>query len=135
MSQKCAVTFFLSFYLGQNKVCGNMLPHTQKSFCGRTDKNEHSSTGAKVAYNCFSDLHVFFRVSNKKKVFCRGPVCECSLTNVDFLDNAKKRRAVHLKFLVLLKKFVERHGLQFGVASKMRDFIRRNICLNDSQVN
>ena len=79
--------------------------------------------------------YMSFFGSQIKKVFCRGPVCECSLTNVDFLDNAKKQRAVHLKFLVLLKKFVERHGLQFGVASKMRDFIRRNICLNDSQVN
>ena len=46
-----------------------MLPHTQKSFCGQMDKNEHSSTGAKVAYNCFSDLYFFFRVSNKKKCF------------------------------------------------------------------
>ena len=112
-----------------------MLPHTQKSFCGQTDKNEHSSTGAKVAYNCFSDLHFFFWVSNQKKVFCRGPVCEISSTNVDLLGNAKKGRAVHLKFLVLLKKLVERRGLRFGVASKMRDFIRRNSCLNDSQVS
>ena len=43
---------------------------------GQTNKNEDSSTRAKIAYNCFSNLHVFFRVSNpKKKVFSRGPVC------------------------------------------------------------
>ena len=46
------------------------------AICGQTNKNEYSSTSAKVAQNCFSNLYVFFRVSNPKKVFSRGPVCE-----------------------------------------------------------
>ena len=43
--------------------------------CGQTNKNEYSSASAKIALNRFSNLHVFFRVSNPKKVFSRGPVC------------------------------------------------------------
>ena len=39
---------------------------------GQTKKNEYSSTGAKVAKNCFSDLYVFSQFSNPKKVFFSG---------------------------------------------------------------
>ena len=63
----------------------------------------------------------------------RGPVCEPFRTNIGLSANDKKWRAGHLKFLVRLKKLVETRGVRFGVASKMRNFIRRNICLDESQ--
>ena len=62
----------------------------------------------------------------------RGPVCEVFLTNVNLSGKDKKIRAGHLKFLVRLKKLLETHGVRGGVSSKMRNFIRRNICLDES---
>ena len=55
------------------------------------------------------------------------------LTNVNFSGNDNKSRAGHLKFLVRLEKLLERRGDHFRVASKMRNFIRRDICLDESQ--
>ena len=52
-------------------------------------------------------------------------MCEVFLTNINLPTNDKKWRAGHLKFLVRLVKLVERPGVCFGVASKMRNFIRR----------
>ena len=52
-------------------------------------------------------------------------MCEVFLTNINLPTNNKKWRAGHLKFLVRLVKLVKRPGVCFGVASKMRNFIRR----------
>ena len=52
-------------------------------------------------------------------------MCEVFLTNINLPTNDKKWRAGHLKFLVRLVKLVKRPGVCFGVASKMRNFIRR----------
>ena len=78
-------------------------------------------------------LH-FLSFANKLTLLSsRGPVCEVFLTNVNLSGKDKKIRAGHLKFLVRLKKLLETHGVRGGVSSKMRDFIRRNICLDESQ--
>ena len=63
----------------------------------------------------------------------RGPVCERFRTNIGLSGNDNKWRAGHLKFLVSLKKLVETCCVRFGVAWKMRDFVRRNICLDEFQ--
>ena len=54
-------------------------------------------------------------------------------TMVNLSGNDKKWRPGHLKFLVCLEKLLERRGICFGLASKMRNFIWRNIWLDESQ--
>ena len=58
----------------KSRLCTRVVGH-KILICGQTNKNEYSSTGANIAQNCFSNLHVFFQVSNPKKIFSRGPVC------------------------------------------------------------
>ena len=57
-----------------------------------------------------------------------GPL---ELNNVNLSANDKKWRAGHLKFLVCLEKLEAWSDVRFDVSSKMCDFIRRNISLND----
>ena len=54
-------------------------------------------------------------------------------TMVNLSGNDKKWRPGHLKFLVCLEKLLERRGICFGLASKMRNFIWRNIWFDESQ--
>ena len=70
---RCCYTYFRPF-AHKSRLHTRVVGH-KIVICGQTNKNEYSSTRAKIAQNCFSNLHVFFRVSNPKKVFCRGPVC------------------------------------------------------------
>ena len=77
-------------------------------------------------------LHFLSYIDKLTQVSSRGPVCEVFLTNINLPTNDKKWRAGHLQFLVRLKKLVERPGVRFGVASKMRNFIRWTLCLDES---
>ena len=70
---RCCYTFFRPF-ARKSQLCTRVVGH-KILICGQTNKNEYSSASAKIALNRFSNLHVFFRVSNPKKVFSRGPVC------------------------------------------------------------
>ena len=70
---RCCYTNFCPF-ARKSQLCTRIVGR-KIVICGQTNKNEYSSASAKIALNRFSNLHVFFRVSNPKKVFSRGPVC------------------------------------------------------------
>ena len=60
-------------------------------------------------------------------------MCKFFSTNVDMSENNQKWRAGDLKFLVRLKKLVERRGVRFGLTSKLHDFTWPSICLLETQ--
>ena len=70
---RCCYTYFRPF-ARKSRLCTRVVGR-KIVICGQTNKNEYSSASAKIAFNRFSNLHVFFQVSNPKKVFSRGPVC------------------------------------------------------------
>ena len=71
--RRCCYTNFRLF-ARKSQLCTRIVGR-KIVICGQTNKNEYSSASAKIAFNRFSNLHVFFQVSNPKKVFSRGPVC------------------------------------------------------------